>query len=174
MLRPPIAQERVPHGPDGLVRIVLEHPFADGTVAIDLDPLSLLSRLAASVPAPGRHTVRYAGVLASASKLRPRIVPKPPAVEVAQDAGEATKPKRAGCRYRSWAELLRTLGIDAFACPSCQGRIRILALVRDPDEVRTFLQALAEPTAPPKRAPARGPPYWASRALRIRTGADAA
>ena len=95
-------------GPDGLVRIVLKHPFADGTVAIDLDPLSLLSRLAASVPAPGRHTVRYAGVLASASKLRPRIVPKPPAVEVAQDAGEATKPKRAGCRYRSWASQLRT------------------------------------------------------------------
>jgi len=29
---------------------VLKHPFADGTVAIDLDPLSLLSRLAASVP----------------------------------------------------------------------------------------------------------------------------
>ena len=40
------------------------------------------------------------------SKLRPRIVPKPPAVEVAEDAGEATKPKRVGCRYRSWAELL--------------------------------------------------------------------
>ena len=174
MLRPPIAQERVTTGPDGLVRIVLKHPFADGTVAIDLDPLSLLSRLAASVPAPGRHTVRYAGVLGSASKLRPRIVPTPPAVEVAEDAGEATKPKRAGCRYRSWAELLRTLGIDAFACPSCQGRMRILALVRDPDEVRRFLQSLGEPTAPPKRAPARGPPYWASRALRIRSGADAA
>ncbi|CAN5905741.1 hypothetical protein BH11MYX4_BH11MYX4_17360 [soil metagenome] len=95
-------------------------------------------------------------------------------VEVAQDAGAATKPKRAGCRYRSWAELLRTLGIDAFACPHCQGRMRILALVPDQGEVRRFLQALGEPTAPPKRAPARGPPYRASRALRIRSGADAA
>jgi len=47
VLRPPIAQERVTTGPDGLVRIVLKHPFADGTVALDLDPLSLLSRLAA-------------------------------------------------------------------------------------------------------------------------------
>jgi len=51
--------------------------------------------------------------------------------------------------------------------------MRILALVRDPDEVRRFLQALGEPTAPPKRAPARGPPYWVSRTLRIRSGADA-
>jgi hypothetical protein len=40
--------------------------------------LSLLSRLAAAVPPPRPHTVRYAGVLAPASKLRPKIVPKLP------------------------------------------------------------------------------------------------
>jgi hypothetical protein len=172
VLRPPIAQERVTQGPDGLVRIALKRPFADGTFAVDLDPLSLLARLAASVPAKGTHTVRYAGVLGSASKLRPRIVPKPPVV-AADEASEA-KPKRQGCRYRTWAELLRTLGMDAFECPKCQGRMRILALVREPDEVRRFLQAVGEATEPPERAPARGPPYWASRALRIRSGADAA
>ncbi|HEY6556337.1 MAG TPA: transposase [Polyangiaceae bacterium] len=49
-------------GHDGLVRIALKRPFSDGTVAIDLDPLSLLCRLAATVPAPRFHTVRYAGV----------------------------------------------------------------------------------------------------------------
>ena len=73
------------------MRIALKRPFSDGTVAIDLDPLSLLSRLAASVPAPRMHTVRYAGVLASASKLRRRIVPKPPA---AISGEEANEPKR--------------------------------------------------------------------------------
>ena len=172
VLRPPIAQERVTQGPDGLVRIALKRPFADGTFAVDLDPLSLLSRLAASVPAKGTHTVRYAGVLASASKVRPRIVPRPP-IAVADEASEA-KPKRHGCRYRTWAELLRTLGIDAFECPKCQGRMRILALVRDPNDVGRFLRAIGEPTEAPERAPARGPPYWASRALRIRWGADAA
>ena len=41
--------------------------YADATVALDMDPLSLLCRLATSVPAPWFHTVRYAGVLASAS-----------------------------------------------------------------------------------------------------------
>ncbi len=50
VLRSPLAQERVTAGPYGLVRIALKRPFADGTVAIDLDPLSLLSRFAASVP----------------------------------------------------------------------------------------------------------------------------
>ena len=57
------------------MRITLKKPFSDGTVAVDLDPLSLLSRLAASVPAPRLHTVRYAGVLASASKLRLTLPP---------------------------------------------------------------------------------------------------
>ena len=70
ILRPPVATERLLPGPDGLVRIALKRPFSDGTVAIDLDPPSLLCRLAATVPPPRFHTVRYAGVLASASKWR--------------------------------------------------------------------------------------------------------
>jgi hypothetical protein len=75
VLRAPFAKERVARGSEGLVRIALKKPFSDGTVAIDLDPLSLLTRPCAQVPPPRFHTTRYAGVLASASKLRPRIVP---------------------------------------------------------------------------------------------------
>ncbi|WP_438017215.1 transposase [Sorangium sp. So ce315] len=69
-LRPPIAKERVEPQQDGLVRLSLKRAFADGTVAVDRDPLSLLCRLAASVPPPRFHTVKYAGVLASASRPR--------------------------------------------------------------------------------------------------------
>jgi len=50
VLRPPIAQERLEQRPDGLLRITLKKPYSDGTVAVDMDPLSLLSRLATSVP----------------------------------------------------------------------------------------------------------------------------
>ena len=42
MLRPPIAQERVELRPDHLVRLNLKRPFADGTRAVDLDPLSFV------------------------------------------------------------------------------------------------------------------------------------
>jgi Putative transposase len=100
VLRPPIAQERLARRPDALVRITLKKAYADGTVAVDMDPLSLLCRLASSVPPPRFHTVRYAGVLASASPWRSRIAPKPPA-----ETGEPETPKRAG-GYRPWAELL--------------------------------------------------------------------
>jgi hypothetical protein len=45
---------------------------ADGTVAVDLGPLSLLCRLVALVPAPRFHTVRYyAGVLAAFNQASP-------------------------------------------------------------------------------------------------------
>jgi hypothetical protein len=87
-LRPPMAQERLKILPDDLVRIELKRPFSDGdaeewlenhTVAIDLDPLSLLCRLATSVPPPGFHLVHYAGVLGAASELRSLVVPPPQA-----------------------------------------------------------------------------------------------
>jgi hypothetical protein len=168
ILRRSVAQERVTRGPDGLVRITLKKPFSDGTVAVDLDPLSLLSRLAASVPAPRLHTVRYAGVLASASKLRPRLAPKP-AVPPKPTAEVPERPRRGA--YRPWAELLkRTFGFDVLTCPCCSGRMKLLALVTDPKSIARYLRGIGEPTDVPKRTPARGPPYWASCVLRRGAG----
>jgi hypothetical protein len=168
ILRPSVAQERVTRGPDGLIRITLKKPFSDGTVAVDLDPLSLLSRLAASVPAPRLHTVRYAGVLASASKLRARLAPKP-GVPPKPTADVAESPRRGA--YRPWAELLkRTFGFDVLTCPCCSGRMKLLALVTEPTSVARYLRGIGEPTDVPKRTPARGPPYWASRVLRRGAG----
>ena len=67
VLRPPIAQKNVELLPDGLVRIALKRAYQDGAVAVEMDPPSLLSRLAASVPPPRHHVVKYGGVLAPAS-----------------------------------------------------------------------------------------------------------
>ena len=172
VLRPPIAQERVAQGPDGLVRLTLKKPFSDGTFAVDLDPLSLLTRLCASVPPPRFHTVRYAGVLASASKLRSRILPEPPQrLPDADQEGRSAKSRRSGCPYRPWAELMmRTFALDVLCCPRCNSRLRLVALMTDAKEVWRYLRALGEPSEAPERSPARGPPYWRSRALRRRAG----
>ena len=146
ILRPSVAQERVTHAPGGLVRITLKRPFSDGTVAIDMDPLSLLCRLAASVPPPRFHTVRYAGVLAPASKLRPRIIPEPQAdvgATATEDDVVEDKPLRKGFRYRPWAELLkRTFRIDVLCCPTCQGRMKFIAMVTDPKSATRFLDTM--------------------------------
>jgi Putative transposase len=163
VLRPPVAQERVELRPDGLVRITLKKAYADGTVAVDMDPLSLLCRLATSVPLPRFHTVRYAGMLAAASPWRSRIVPQPqsqpqPAAE-ATTASEPETPKRTG-GYRPWAELLaRTFAVDVLACPKCEGRMKLLAMVTDPASIARYLVAVGEAREVPRRSPNRGPPY---------------
>jgi hypothetical protein len=77
VLRPALAQERVTLSADGSVRLGLKRAFSDGTVAAWLAPLSFMCRLAAAILGPGFHTVRYGGILSSAAKWRPLVVPEP-------------------------------------------------------------------------------------------------
>ena len=164
VLRPPVAQERVEQRPDGLVRITLKKAYTDGTIAVDMDPLSLLCRLATSVPPPRFHTVKYAGVLAPASPWRSRLAP--PSAQAAAASDEPDRPSHAG-GYRPWAELLaRTFAVDVLACPTCQGRMKLLGLVKNPAIISRTLATVAEATEVPRRSPGRGPPYWKSRVLR--------
>jgi hypothetical protein len=163
VLRPPVAQERVEQRPHGLVRITLKKAYADGTIAVDMDPLSLLCRLATSVPPPRLHTIRYAGVLAPASPWRSRLAPPPQAPAASDEPG---RPSHAG-GYRPWAELLaRTFAVDVLACPTCQGRMKLLGLVKNPAIISRTLATVGEATEVPRRSPGRGPPYWKSRVLR--------
>ena len=119
VLRPPVAQERVEQRPHGLVRITLKKAYTDGTIAVDMDPLSLLCRLATSVPPPRFHTVKYAGVLAPASPWRSRLAPQPPQAAAASD--EPGRPDNAG-GYRPWAELLaRTFAVTCSPVPPARG-----------------------------------------------------
>ena len=139
-LRPAIAQERLQLLDSRLVRIAPRRPSRDGTVAVDLNPLSLLCRLAASVPPPRMRQVRYPGVLGSASNLRPLVVPPPPrgSAEHAAHTGHSAKPTPPThrFRYRPWAELLeRTFAIDVETCSQCSGRMKLIALVTMPGRV---------------------------------------
>jgi hypothetical protein len=174
VLRPPIAQERLEARPDGLVRIALKRAYADGTVAVEMDPLSLLCRLATSVPPPRFHTVKYAGVLGPASPWRSRIAPKRAHAEAVVPTKEGEAPKRPG-NYRPWAELLkRTFGVDVLQCPRCKGPMKLIAMLTEPKSVARYLAGVGELTDVPGRSPSRGPPYWKSVVLRKKAPGDAA
>src|SRR5262245_56245967 len=86
VLRPPLANNHVELTDDGMVRVILKKAFRDGTIAVEMEPLSLLARRCAAVPPPRLHTVTYAGVLAPNARLRPLVVPpqSPPAVSTAE------------------------------------------------------------------------------------------
>jgi hypothetical protein len=65
ILRPPLANDRLKILDDGNVRLEFKRPWSDGTSSVDLAPLALIARLAALVPPPRKHVVRYSGVISS-------------------------------------------------------------------------------------------------------------
>ena len=55
----------------GQVELKLKTPWRDGTTHLIMSPLELMQRLAALVPRPRLHLIRYHGVLAPNARLRP-------------------------------------------------------------------------------------------------------
>jgi hypothetical protein len=77
-------------------------------------------------------------------------------------------------RSANRAELLRrTFAIDVLECPTCKGRMKLVAMVTEPRNIVRFLSALGEPTDVPARSPNRGPPYWKSTVVRRKALGDA-
>jgi hypothetical protein len=157
-LRPPFAAKQVRATRDGRVALMLRHPRSNGATHAVFTELGFMRKLAAIVPPPVRHEVRYFGVLSSASRLRSEVVPAP---RVELGLGPSTtattpEPSSAG-RSRSWAKLLeRVYGLDALACPSCpEGRLKIVAAILEPAVVKKILLHLELDDEPPRPRPRR-------------------
>ena len=155
--------------------------WRDGTSHIIFQPLELMERLAALVPAPRFNMIRYSGVLAPSAAWRQRIIPEgieSPRVssvctekcgQNARVPGEAVnlafavqkrkteneKDLNPRPRRFAWAELLkRVFSVDALKCNKCGNTMRILCAVNPPDAIRKILDCLGLPSRPPPIAPA--------------------
>jgi hypothetical protein len=72
----------------------------------------------------------------------------------------ASPPGTHTARYH-WAILLaRFFSTFPLLCPQCGAELRLIAFVTAPEPVSRILTHLGEPAAPPRIAPARGPPAW--------------
>ena len=74
--RPALANERVQTNAAGQVVLKLKTPWRDGTTHLVMSPLEFMQRLAALVPRPRLHLIRFHGVLAANAKLRAMVVPQ--------------------------------------------------------------------------------------------------
>jgi hypothetical protein len=95
-----VALERLAEDANGEIVYTLTKPWSDGTTGIKLLPLELLEKLAAIVPLPRVHLVRYTGCLASHSQLCGAIIPTP------RQQGVDGDEVNTGAPRWSWAKLL--------------------------------------------------------------------
>jgi Putative transposase len=156
--RPALANNRISINSAGQVVLKLKSPRRDGTTHQVMSPLEFMQRLAALVPRPRLHLIRFHGVLAPNAKLRAQVVPKAaesvtqPAQE--QDLGEAQRlrPGRLG-----WAKLLkRVFNMDLEHCPNCGGELKTIAAILDRGAIGKILAHLGLEARAPPRAVARG------------------
>jgi len=147
VLRPPLGLDRLKLLADDLVCIQLKRAWSDGTSHVSMSASTFLARLASLVPRPHVNTTLYYGVLAARSRDRASITPRPPTTRI-HDA--------------SWAALMRhSFGLEVLSCPRCKGRLRFVAVVFDPVEVRRLLAHLQCFSDPLPAHPARAPPEHA-------------
>ncbi len=157
--RPALSDERVQLNAAGQVELKLKTPWRDGTTHLVMSPLEFMQRLAALVPRPRLHLIRYHGVLAPNAKLRAQVVPQgppaqaPAATEAAAAAACEVEPVQARPHRISWARLLkRIFDIDMQHCPHCgAGELKIIAAILERPVIEKILSHLGlDPQPPPK------------------------
>jgi hypothetical protein len=170
LLRPPFAMHAVSRTDDGRVRLNIGRQGR----SVTMTPHQWLAKLAALVPPPKLHVVRYGGVFANRHHLRRVIAPTPPSPTTPTpprqlallspdgspawsaaplgeaDVGRAHAHDASRHRRLSWARLLaRVFSTDVTTCP-CGGRLRPLGAVLTPDDIAAHLHGAR---APPRAAP---------------------
>jgi Putative transposase len=144
----------------GQVELRLKTPWRNGTTHHVMSPLEFMQRLAALVPRPRLHLIRFHGVLAPNAKLRSQVVPQPihdnqlvnPDAANGQEPPEHGRPLRLG-----WARLLkRVFDLDLKHCQHCGGDLRIIAAILKRDAIEKIFNSLGLEPRPPPVAPAHG------------------
>ncbi len=160
--RPPLALERLEEHGDGRLRYRFNKSWKDGTEAVLLEPMDFIARLAALIPPPRFHLLRYHGVLAANAKARVEVVPQKPINKNVQlplfmpgDAGYLEPPPEPSRHPWPWL-LKRVFALDISVCPKCTGRMRIIEVAKDEDHAARVLSEFGIARAPPpKPAPLR-------------------
>ena len=151
--RPAISNERLAINREGNVVLKLKTPWRNGTTHILLTPMEFMQQLAALVPRPRLHLIRFHGVLASNAKLRSQVVPVPAQQKT---AGEGNcNHEHSGPVRMTWARLLkRVFDIDVEKC-ACGGKLKLVAVIEEPAVIEKILKHIGLDPQQPPRTPSR-------------------
>jgi hypothetical protein len=154
--RPPVSTERLSQLEDGRLLYRLKRRWSDGTTHVVFQSLELVEKLAALVPPPRIHMIRYHGVLAPRARFRREVVgvrnlKRDRDKEAEFDSDDCAHPPR---RWTPWAKLMqRVFAVDVLECPRCGGKMKILATIHPPEATVAILESLGlAPRAPPPAA----------------------
>lgn len=146
--RGPLSNERLEITNKAKVLLKLKSPRRDGTSHLLLTPHEFLEKLAAIIPPPKSHLVRWGGVFAANSPLRKKIVLVPD--EKKGFDFHATGNKRVN---KSWSQMLaRVFKIEVLKC-ECGGDLAALGAIRDSKEIIRYLKHVNLEYHPPPRGP---------------------
>ena len=160
MARPAIASDRLSWTDDGRIEFRLKRTWKGGVRALLFTPKALIARLVALIPLPRTKARRFHGVFAPNHRLRKRVVPRPPVQKQAGHPVAPMRPARMAWAERSgaWGRRSQVWNIDALRCSWCEGRLRVIALIRDPTVVEVLIAAVQQGRWAALTATTRGPP----------------
>ena len=151
--RPAISNERLAVNREGNVILKLKTAWRNGATHIIMTPMEFMQRLAALIPRPRLHLIRFHGVLAPNAKLRSQVVPTPPQQATAGE-GDCNHQHSQAVRM-TWARLLkRVFDIDIEHC-ACGGKLKLIAVIEEPDVIEKILKHMGLDPQPPPITPAR-------------------
>lgn len=148
LLAPAVRDRQLTLQRDGVV-YELKRPRRDGTTHRQYTNDQMLDRLGFLVPPPRANLVRFHGVYAPNSDLRPEVVPQQPSSRPEDPPDETEEPSED---HLAWSELKsHSFAEDMMHCPRCAGRLVLVALRTHRINYRRRPASTSrQPTAPPE------------------------
>jgi hypothetical protein len=171
-----VASSRLSELPDGRFAYDMKRALPDGRRQLVMTGVELLEKLVPLIPPTYANLTRFHGVFAPTSRLRDKVVPRPQStMDGAEPPAEpqvsttspppsapAASPKSTSVPspYRlDWASLLkRVFGVDVLKCSRCQGKMRLIACIEEPDVAKKILEHLGLRAEPLSTLRAQAPP----------------
>jgi Zn-finger nucleic acid-binding protein len=169
-LRPALSLKQLTYKPEkGLVRYQVLKTNG-GPSYHEWPAAEFVGRVAALVPHPRKHMVRYYGALGPRSPLRAAVTAATQGRASSAEleggyrvtlAAKVTREVRraAGAAGRAWAACLRKIfEVDPVKCVRCGGEMKLVSVILDDRELDRILAHQGWPTKFPKTKASRAPP----------------